>query len=334
VVIVTSMATPPDEAVWAIATVAIMGRSLHLVAELGLAEVIDRHPVSVEELASRCDIDPGSLDRVLRLLAANGIFVRHGRTYAHNESSRLLRSDHPMSLRTVAGADGLASFWRTCGDSELSPRGTPTTGARDVPSRLRARLGSHAHQPGRFPAAVSAAFPGDVDAVVNTYRFEPFRTIAHIGGARSGLLMAILDAVPSARGVLFDRPDAVSSLSRQSERLRVCAGDVFVDPLPTADIYVLSEVICDWGDREATRILRAVRLAASPGVIVLIVENIVSDDEIDSRLLIVDLATMAITGGRRRTGKELTMLLRDAQFRVIAVLDTDGPMRIVEAIAV
>ena len=43
---------------------------------------------------------------------------------------------------------------------------------------------------------------------------------------------------------------------------------------------------------------------------------------------------LAITGGRERTAGELSTLLHGAGFRSTAVIETAGPMRIVEAVAV
>jgi hypothetical protein len=54
--------------------------------------------MTVNDLASSCSVDPDALDRVLRLLAAHGIFERQADAYLHTPSSRLLCSDHPMSM--------------------------------------------------------------------------------------------------------------------------------------------------------------------------------------------------------------------------------------------
>jgi hypothetical protein len=143
----------------------------------------------------------------------------------------------------------------------------------------------------------------------------------------------VLDAVPTAEGILFDLPDVIETLDIDRDRLTARAGDFFVDPLPTADAYILMEVIHDWPDAEAAAILSAIRRAASPGARVLIIENVLGDAQSDPRGHTLDVIMLAVTGGRERTGNQLEMLLEDTGFADTAVIDTAGPMRIVEAVA-
>ncbi len=93
------------------------------------------------------------------------------------------------------------------------------------------------------------------------------------------------------------------------------------------------EVIHDWPDAEAAAILSAIRRAASPGARVLIIENVLGDAQSDRRGHTLDVIMLAITGGRERTGNQLEMLLEDAGLADGTVIDTAGPMRIVEAVA-
>ncbi len=77
-------------------------RPLHVVAELGVADHIGDEAVGVKVLAAACDADPDALDRVLALLATQGVFEPRADGYADTEALRLLRSDHPMSIRAFS----------------------------------------------------------------------------------------------------------------------------------------------------------------------------------------------------------------------------------------
>ena len=76
-------------------------------ADLAVADALDEEPRSAVYLAKEVGADPDALDRVLRLLASNGVFDRHGCHYVHNALSRALRSDHPHSMRAYARLVGL-----------------------------------------------------------------------------------------------------------------------------------------------------------------------------------------------------------------------------------
>ena len=105
------MSPQPHEEVWALSTAGFAARCLHVAADLGVADHIDIAPSPIGTLAAACDVDADALDRVLRLLSAYGIFERHPDGYRHTPSSRLLRSDHPRSLRPFARMMGLPAIW-------------------------------------------------------------------------------------------------------------------------------------------------------------------------------------------------------------------------------
>ena len=109
------MSTPtqtmePHEIIWTLTNHVVVSRSVHVVAEFGVADHIDDEVVSVKQLASACAANPDALDRVLHLLAAHGIFERHADGYRHTEASRLLCAEHPMSMRAFARMMGLPVF--------------------------------------------------------------------------------------------------------------------------------------------------------------------------------------------------------------------------------
>lgn len=333
----TTIRVPPQlpyETVWTITNSLVSSRCLQVIAEHGVADRIDGDPVGVDELAHRCGTQPEALDRLLGLLAAQGVFCLRDGGWAHTEASRLLRSDHPTSMRPFVRMVGLPVFWSSFGGLDHSL----TTGAPSLervhPNGLWGYLQAHPDEAQIFEEAMTAKAHADVAAVLAAYDFGPFPVIADIGGGRGHLLRAILDAVPTARGILFDLPFVIASLEPSRPGLAYHSGDFFVDLLPRADTYILMEVIHDWADAEATKILQAIRSAAWQGATVLIVEGILPDEGEDVRARTLDVVMLSITGGKERSARQLGALLHDAGFRLSTVVETSGPMRIVEAIAV
>jgi C-methyltransferase len=297
----------------------IPSKCLHLVAELGVADEVGAEPVSVAELASRCGANPDALDRILRLLAAHRIFEHRRDGYAHTEASRLLRSDHPMSMRAFSRMMGLPVFAASFNALEHSVR-TGSPAVELVASNgLWPYLQEHPGEAEVFGQAMTAKAAADISAILAAYDFSRFGTIADIGGGRGHLLRAVLDAVPSAQGILFDLPGVIGSLDIDEERLTPQAGDSFVDLLPAADAYVLMEVIHDWADAECVAILSAVRRAASPGATVLVIEDLMPDEQADPRSQTLDVIMLSVTGGRERTVSQLGKLFDDAGFRLAGV---------------
>lgn len=53
-------------------------RTLHVIAELGVADALDEQPQTAEALAAATKTNASALNRALRLLAAHGIFAQSG----------------------------------------------------------------------------------------------------------------------------------------------------------------------------------------------------------------------------------------------------------------
>jgi hypothetical protein len=331
----TLVAAPPNEIIWDLANSVVASRALHAMADLGVADHIDDTPVPVEELARRCGADADALARVLRLLSSHGIFeLSDAGCCAHSDASRLLRTDHPMSMRAFARLNGLPGVWAALGAFEHSLRtGAPSWLAVD-PRGFFPYLQGHPDEAEVFEQAMTAKARFDISTIVEAYDFRRFRTVVDVGGGRGHLLRAVLTAAPDADGVLFELPDVARGLDIATPRLRVQAGDFFEDPLPAADLYILMEVIHDWRDEQATRILQAVRAAAAPGATVIVVEDIAPDDDVDRRSQTLDVVMLAVTGGRERSARQHAGLFRAAGIRMTRVVATAGPMRIVEGFAV
>ena len=77
--------------------------------------------------------------------------------------------------------------------------------------------------------------PGDAPSIV-LVAFDAFELVADIGGGRGHLLQAVLARAPRARGVVFDLPHVIAdAAAAAAPRLKLVAGDFFVDALPAAD---------------------------------------------------------------------------------------------------
>jgi hypothetical protein len=113
--------------------------------------------------------------------------------------------------------------------------------------------------------------------------------------------------------------------------LTVQAGDFFVDALPSAESYILMEVLHDWADEQCVAILSAIRRAAPEGATVLVLEDLMPEDRADPGASTVDIVMLTMTGGRERTVDQLSNLFDAAGFEFVKVTDTRSSIQIVEA---
>jgi hypothetical protein len=321
----------PLETLLGLATGYWVSRCLHVVAELGVADVLGEVPQSAAELAEATGANADALARVLRLLAAHGVFEMRDGRLAHSAASRLLRTDHPQSLRPLVRVNGIPIFWESYGKLEHAVR-TGLPAVNEVsPGGLWSYFAGHPEESRIHDQAMTAKSQGQIAGVLAAYSFAGFRVIGDIGGGRGHLLRAVLAAAPEATGVLFDLPHVIRQASGiASERLSFVPGDFFKDALPVCDAYLMMDVINTWSDEEAARILRNVRRAAPAQAKLLMIEAVIHEGLNPSWAKLLDIQMLAMLKGRQRTLGEHEKLLADSGFRLGREIDL-GNFSIVEA---
>lgn len=322
---------PPFDTLLEVSGGYCVARCLHCVADLGVADRLGDAPQSAEALAAATGAQVGALHRVLRLLVAHGIFEMADGLYRHNPASRLLRDDHPQSMRSLVRMFGLSGLWATMGELGHSiSTGEPA--ADKALGGLWNYFSTHPDAGRIFDQAMTAKAHGQVAGVIGAYDFMGFDRIGDIGGGRGHLLEAVLRAAPRASGVLFDLPQVIEQVKgKATDRLRLQSGDFFKDLLPTCDVYLIMEVIHDWGDDESAAILRAIRRSAPTLAKLLLIEALIPDDLGPSWPKMLDMWMLCL-GGRQRTQVEYAKLLGDSGWKFVREIATNGGVSILEAV--
>jgi hypothetical protein len=326
-------APPPHELLRDLTTGWVVTRSLQVVADLGVADALGDAPAAAAALAAAAGAHPQALERTLRLLGAHGVFrIDDAGLVSHTPASRLLRADHPQSLRPFVRMMGLP-FMRGASEHLAHALRTGRPAAEvGAPAGMFPYLAEHPEEARVFGEAMTAKGHAQVTGVLAAYDFSPFGVVGDIGGGHGHLIRAVLERTPGARGVLFDQPHVLAQVpGLASERLALVPGDFFTDALPVCDAYVLMEIIHDWADAEATAVLRAVRAAAPPHATLLLVEDIVPEGPGPHWARTLDIVMLAVTGGLQRTAREYASLLAACGFRMERVIDTPSGVSVVEA---
>ncbi len=320
-----------------------VGRCALLIADFGIADALGEAPATAAEVATRAGVNAEALGRIMRYAATFGVFEETGTgRFRHTARSRLMRSDHPQSLRDYLRL--LGPSWPVFGALDHSLRTGRAAVEALAPGGGWEWLTANPHFAKIFDRAMASKGRGDLVALLSGYDFSRFRSFADIGGGQGHLLRAVLDQVPDATGTLFDQPAVVDSVrDRLGSRMTAVGGDFFRDPLPRADAYLLMHVIHDWDDERAVSILRNVRGAAPPGGRLLLIEVLLPQTQRSAREGsgsvsawpdFLDFTMLAWTGGRERTRGEYEKLLGAGGWHLERVVPTESFMSILEATAV
>lgn len=322
------MHIPPSAQLWQIATSHLLPRCLHIVADLGVADRLGEVPMTAEALAISTGTNADALDRMLRLLAVAGVFEPRGDSWAHTELSRIIRSDHPQSMRAFVRMIGGRMNWAAAGELEHAARTGKAAIDKLVSGGMWAYLRDHPDEARIFDAAMTAKSNAEIAALIPAFDFTRYKIIADVGGGRGHILAAVLAVAPNAQGVLFDQPTVVTNIAPRP-RISLQGGDFFKDRLPPADAYILSNVLHDWADDEAIAILRSIRRAATDHAELLVLESILPDGPEPHLAKVLDIVMLTVTGGRERTHRGYQTLLDAGGFRLDRVVPTASPISII-----
>jgi hypothetical protein len=309
-----------------------LSRCLHIVADLGVADVLEETPRTASELAASVRVHPDALRRVLQLLSDYGVFRVDEDTFLHTPTSRLLRTDHPQSQRAMVRLFGLQHIWDSFGDLQHSVRTGRPAGEQVYASGLWSYFAEDPEARAIFDDAMSAKVRGQIADIMAAYDFSQFGTVGDIGGGQGHLLQAVLMGAPDVCGVLFELPAVIREVGGlASDRLTLQAGDFFKDPLPICDAYLLMDVIHDWADAEAASILEAVHRSARSDARLLLIEQLYPEAPGPYAAKTLDLHMLTLFGGRVRSRQECAELLNHAGFALRHVIDTSAAVSILEA---
>lgn len=294
------------------------------VAAFGVPDLLVDGPRHAEELGRELSVEPNNLYRLLRAAVTVGVLDEvEPRTFRLNEISHRLRSNVPGSMRQGALANTDPFLWLPW----LRLREAIQSGTEQVTSTFGSNwvtyLNAHPQEAEHFFSWMGQRSELLIDELVEGYDFSPFHLVVDVGGAHGHLLAAIAQQHPALKGIVFDQPEVVANapavLKAKGvyDRCDVAGGDFFQSVPAGGDLYVLKNVIHDWPDEAAKRILATVRAALGPAGTLLVVDHVLPPDgeRADSHLM--DLTMMVMTGARERTLDEFTRLFADADLRVV-----------------
>ncbi|KAK5579764.1 hypothetical protein RB653_009450 [Dictyostelium firmibasis] len=184
--------------------------------------------------------------------------------------------------------------------------------------------------------------------ITHGYDFSKYKKICDIGGGIGFLGFAIVNKNPDVVVCVLELEETVRNGLEQSkvdekkqsiieeQRLVFKNGNMFIPrSIPSANLYILMQVIHDWNNYDAIKILSSVASAMryernQTGQIpkLLIIDSIL-DDNINNdtykRSCIPDIIMMAIVGGEERTLSEWNHLIKESGLQILSIKKFNRP---------
>jgi hypothetical protein len=315
--------------------------SLSGVARLGVADQMDGTARPVEEIAAKCGAHAPSLYRVLRMLAAFGVF-REGPSgnFALTPVGELLKTSAPGSLRYMAMMFGeefsTRAYEHIAGSLRTGLDGVTQAYGKGIWEVLAERP----EQCETFQRAMTNSTAAASEAIADAYDFSGIERIADVGGGQGLMLATILRGNPDLKGVLFDLPEVVAQVPQGrfagcEGRVAIEAGSFFERVPDGCDAYIMKHIIHDWSDERCRTILRLMREKLPKKGRVLVCEMVVTDEPGPTPAKLLDIEMLVMTGGgKERTEEEFRDLFASSGLRLNRIVPTGRPISVIEAVPV
>lgn len=296
---------------------------LGVVARWRIPDLLGDVGLTADELAARTGASADALHRLLRALAHDGVFRlgADGR-WRNNRVSSAMRAGNGMRMRHWAmywASRANQRAWMAV-DHALRAGGGAYRKANGV--GVWEWFDAHPDERACFAEAMAGLTAQSAGSVAARYPFAEVGSVCDVGGGRGLLLSEVLLRHPHLRGVVCDNaglaPMAQEIFEARgvADRAGFVAGSFFESVPEGHDVYLLKNILHDWGDAECVRILATVRRAMRPGSRVVVVEHLLGHSETDNPAALADVMMMlTCDGGRERDAGEFSALFERAGLR-------------------
>ncbi|CAD6876265.1 methyltransferase [Methylomonas fluvii] len=291
-------------------------RALYVAARLDIAGALAGGEASIETLAERVAADADALYRLLRMLAAMGVFEEVAdRRFKNNKLSSCLRPDHPNSVRAMVlmhNSPAISRPWFEQLEQGVRSGGVPFESVHG--QAFYDYMDDHPEFDALFAQAMDSVEALAGDSFATDFDWSRFERIIDVGGSKGTKSLAILKRHPQLKALVADREQVIQGAAQfwqekgegaALQRMSFEGCDL-LKAVPKAhsgkDIYLLSAVLHGFDDDTCVTVLRNVAQAsADSGAAIAVMEMVMPDSPTDIATAAFDMQMFVNTRGRERT---------------------------------
>ncbi len=338
--------TPPAFRLLQLGSAFWQSRALYVAAQLDLATLLADKSLTTLELAKLAEADSAALRRLLRMLAAMGVFDEVGvGSYRNNKLSNALRQDKPESVRAMVlmhNSPEMSKPWFA--QLEQGIRSGQAPFRLEHGQGLYEYMDAHPEFDALFAQAMDRVEALTGDSFATEFNWKAFDRIIDVGGSMGAKSVAILKRHPHLHALVVDRERTINNAAAYwhgqevgdcLSRMRFEVGDVLAAvPVSSSprDVYLLSAVLHGFDDDTCVKALQNVaHVAKVSGAAIVLLELVMPEHHADLTSATFDMQMFMGTQGRERTliewqrvfghsGVKLTEIVHLASFGKMLVL--------------
>jgi hypothetical protein len=313
-----------------------VNQMISVIARLGLADQLDGESTEVSDVARTLGVNAEALFRIARALSKVGVLTVSGSRIGLTELGRVLREDAPGSLRHLAAFSGCEGQWKTWGELMRTLTTPEPTTKHALCKDIWQHFADHPDEANHFNRAMADISNAALLAAMRCYDFTSAKLVCDVGGGSGSVIAALLEANPKQRAIVVDLPHVIEhakstwSGNPNAARCSLAVGDFFASVPEGADLYILKNIIHDWSDGDARRILENCAAAMSHEARLVLLESPLADAAPPFPFLL-DVNMMVMFGGRERTPEEYAALLASSGLELCQIVPSGGLLSVIEA---
>lgn len=290
---------------------------LKYTCDKNLPELLNEGPKPIQEIASLLQVQAEYLHRLLRALSTIGYYSYNpqSKIWSNSRSSAMLQGDIKKMFNHFVNPK--ARFVKRFLPQVLEQDKT----AYEISCLPTVDFCSQEFID-RFHIFMEAATRVAMRNLAVYLKLSGYNSAIDIGGGTGTLLEYIHAESPNMRLANFEVPELKTKSIQQLKAAGLdnveFIGGNFFESVPSGfDVYILKHIIHDWNDEKCSIILRNIRRAINQTGLLLIIDNIISNQDYTGRLTkLDDVRMMALLNAESRTERQFTNLLKKNGFKL------------------
>ncbi|WP_327581125.1 acetylserotonin O-methyltransferase [Nonomuraea sp. NBC_00507] len=303
-----------------------LSRVVHVLAELGVADILADGPLPVDVIAKKAGAHTDALYRILRNAASVGIFEEGpAKVFQLTPLADGLRSDNGDGVLPLVKYNNLDLTARPFDEIMHSVRTGEPAVERALGMPFNVYLEKNPEVGLFFDEFMSFWSRQFIEEELEQYHFERFASLADLGGGDGFFLAQVLRRNPQMTAYLFDYPDVVRKAGQVladhgvSARVTVEGGDLNQAEIPAGhDAYLLKAVLHWMSDEKAENLLRRIRAQiGDTGARLLVFDSVLAPDNKWDHGKFLDVDMLVLFGGRERSLDDWRTLFERSGFKLV-----------------
>jgi len=302
-----------------------ISRMVYLGVKRNIFKLIADGSKTIDQLITKLDIDPEVLSRVLKGMKHLGLLDANEENYDLTTISRLFVPNTPGNLCSMAILWG-EEFSNSWGEIESAILDNTSGFQKFYKMDLFSYLSQHHKTAESFDKAMESLAFHIYPSIAKALPLIGIKQVVDVGGGSGFLARTINEIYKDIEVTVFDLDHVIERAKNSTsdfDKINFISGNFFTE-VPASNLHILANIIHDWNDEDALKILKTIKKAQTNQGILCLIEMVIDHPNEPSLARSTDLNMLMLTGGKERSKEELSLILKEAGFFIENLINIEN----------